>query len=103
MSTVPLSEAPKSAQSALALLEERTKVVLGDRPPPDQGGGVGSGYFNELYPVRYVDSQKMSESGRGLIQEHTTDATGEEQISMTMASRAWARLYRLCPWVWAPP
>lgn len=90
MSTVPLSEAPKSAQSALALLEERTKAVLGDRPPPDQGGGVGSGYFNELYPVRYVDSQKMSESGRGSSprKENTADATGEEQTSMTMASQA---------------
>lgn len=69
MSTVPLAEAPKSAQLALSLLEERTRAILGDEPPLGQRSRTErtvndsklKPYFNELYPVRYVDSQRMSE------------------------------------------
>ncbi|PWN41219.1 hypothetical protein IE81DRAFT_348566 [Ceraceosorus guamensis] len=51
LDTTPMEQAPQSAKSAMALIEARVRAAnLCSKQEP----------FNELYPVRYVESQQMN-------------------------------------------
>lgn len=53
MGTIPLNRAPKSILLALQYINKRTKKVIGEIMEEEEE-------FNEVYPVKYYETQKMN-------------------------------------------